>query len=452
MINLESSETDSKISNDDKELLYRVAKAMVARRIEEHNPSIPAGYTYLGQFIAHDLTFHDTRGTHFSSNYEPVSNIGGNAVLDLRNLYAGGPNASPLLYEFEGHGKPRYRLRLSNPRPTNDVPPTGRQDLQRLKKCPFLEPQGTDGHGATAVVGDPRNDENIIISQLTVLLSRVHNQIAQKIIESGKVQAPFQIFDLAKRLTVQCYRRIVVRDYLERLLDPEEQWRLLSMYESRDFEGFEFLDGEDVLSGFTAPKEFSFSAFRFGHAMVRDQYSVSEKFPDRSLTRLIEIVSNRGAEFPITEGWAVDWRRFFFNPNELAPGGATLANGVTPVTYSNKLMASAPTLLGHEAVFMWHGDDAKHGVGYRDLIRSKLERVQGLSGVFGLLPMVNQLTKILRSAKALTFLKAEDQLTDPELERLARNCPLYLYVLMEAEIGGGLRLGPIGSRIIGETT
>jgi len=71
----------------------------------EENLWVPAGYTYFGQFVDHDLTFDSTsslnladrapQGTHVPSNLRTPR-------FDLDNVYGDGPDAQPFMYEADG--------------------------------------------------------------------------------------------------------------------------------------------------------------------------------------------------------------------------------------------------------------------------------------------------------------------------------------------------------------
>ncbi|MDP9004338.1 MAG: peroxidase, partial [Verrucomicrobiota bacterium] len=60
--------------------------------------TIPAGYTYFGQFVDHDLTHDTTRLEDSSPDVASISN-GRTPHLNLEHLYRGGPRVMAELYE-----------------------------------------------------------------------------------------------------------------------------------------------------------------------------------------------------------------------------------------------------------------------------------------------------------------------------------------------------------------
>lgn len=124
--------------------------------------TIPAGYTYLGQMISHDLVPPTQSGA--------IST----AKLNLDSIYAGfGPAGFP---------------------PTT---PGREWDLPRR------------GDGSPDIP-ESRNDENIIIAQLHRLWQRLH----EKIVQQGTSQ------DEAKADVVRLFQAVVIDDYLQRILQP----------------------------------------------------------------------------------------------------------------------------------------------------------------------------------------------------------------------------------------
>src|SRR5215213_3243515 len=109
------------------------------------NPRIPAGFAILGQFVAHDITADRS----LLAPRESVEDLRNSRVprLDLECLYGDGPVGAPFLYDREDPDK----LLL------------GPNDLPR-------------NHQGTALVGDPRNDVHLLISQLHGAFLRFHNR------------------------------------------------------------------------------------------------------------------------------------------------------------------------------------------------------------------------------------------------------------------------------------
>src|SRR5213079_2810653 len=113
---------------------------------DDEESGIPALYTYLGQFIDHDITFDPASSLQKQNDPDALTDFR-TPAFDLDNVYGRGPSDQPYLYDdgptfllgdkIGGGGDPNAR------------------DLPRNNATP-----------ARALIGDPRNDENTIISQL----------------------------------------------------------------------------------------------------------------------------------------------------------------------------------------------------------------------------------------------------------------------------------------------
>jgi hypothetical protein len=74
------------------------------------NPALTAGFTFLGQFIDHDMTFDPTSSLARRQDPEAIRNFRIPA-LDLDSVYGGGPVASPQLYDASvDGGRTRFLL------------------------------------------------------------------------------------------------------------------------------------------------------------------------------------------------------------------------------------------------------------------------------------------------------------------------------------------------------
>src|SRR6202166_402255 len=125
------------------------------------DPGISAGYTYLRQFIDHDLTFDPASSLQKQNDPDALVDFR-TPAFDLDNIYGRGPDDQPYMYLKDGKtfvlGKP-----LTGAPQVNGAA----QDLQRNSQTP-----------ARALIGDPRNDENVIVPQFQGLMHRFHNRVA----------------------------------------------------------------------------------------------------------------------------------------------------------------------------------------------------------------------------------------------------------------------------------
>ena len=332
--------------------------------------TIPAGFTYLGQFIDHDITFDPT--PFGARSRRPRRTVNHRTPrLDLDSLYGGGPNVQPYLYERDAP----HRLLLAQGPPL---------DL----------PRNDEG---IALTGDPRNDENAIVSQLHLLFARFHNRIAD---ELGS-------FEKARRLVLRHYHWIVLEEYLPAVLGarfggPREHFRPA---------------GEPFI-----PVEFSGAAFRFGHSMVRPDYGIEAlpADPDEPGAGTVRL-------FPDLEGFRrlepereIAWSRFFAlaprKPQDSSAIDTRLAGVLFELPFGEPVLARRTLLRG---------------------IKLRLPSGQDLASRLGA-PALDE--KDLRLA----------EVEEPARESLARSTPLWYWILCEAEKARGRHLGPLGALVVGE--
>jgi hypothetical protein len=110
------------------------------------NPNLTAGFTFLGQFLDHDMTFDPTSSLERQADPEQVANFR-TPSFGLDNVYGAGPAGSPHLYDKAGGKGSKFLL--------EETGTAGKSDLPRNSQN-------------VALIGDPRDDENMIISQLQV--------------------------------------------------------------------------------------------------------------------------------------------------------------------------------------------------------------------------------------------------------------------------------------------
>src|SRR5262249_20190540 len=124
------------------------------------------------------------------------------AALDLDSLYGRGPLDQPYLYEgIEGSETAGARLLFGhrlNP-----------EDLRR----------DTAGRApGRALIGDPRNDENLIVSQLHVAFARFHNAVVDRL--APAFADPYELFVASSTEVRRHYQWIVLNEFLPTVADP----------------------------------------------------------------------------------------------------------------------------------------------------------------------------------------------------------------------------------------
>ncbi|MFJ8235977.1 heme peroxidase family protein [Ureibacillus sp. NPDC094379] len=353
------------------------------------NPNIDAGYTFFGQFIDHDITFDPISSFEKQNNPESIENYR-TPVLELDHIYGRGPFADPHLYDISTGGIKLLVENVSSDKDSaNDVPRNSQN---------------------TALVVDPRNDENMIICQLHLAFLKFHNEMVDYVMREG-MKKPFEAFEKAQRLVRWHYQWIILYEYLPLLVGKTLVKDILA--NGRKY--YKWRNKPYI------PVEFSMAAFRLGHSQVRPFYKVNDQFSapifnaSQDLSHQDPDDLRGGKRAPRRY---VEWGNFF----NTGTGTPQLGKRID-TTLSGPLF---------ELPFV----QAPKSLAQRNLLR-------GLS--FGL-PSGQDVSEAMR----IKPLDHRD-LSDISEFGFHRKTPLWFYILREAEIHAeGKRLGPVGSRIVAE--
>ncbi|MEM9291685.1 MAG: heme peroxidase family protein [Acidobacteriota bacterium] len=241
------------------------------------SPDVPAGFTFLGQFIDHDITLDTTSSLERQNDPEATRNFR-TPVLELDSVYGQGPEASPFLYDQAQPG----HLLVGNDTNPDDLP----RNSQNV-----------------ALIGDPRNDENGLIAQLHLAFLRFHNKVYD-LVKADKVDGLRYYeddFEEAQRLVRWHYQWIIVHEYLPKII----QQKVLDKVWAQGPKSFHW-----KIEPFM-PVEFSVAAFRFGHSQIRSQYQVNDDQPIVDLFPRDPNIPHLSSFAPVPTDLVVDWRHFF---------------------------------------------------------------------------------------------------------------------------------------------
>ena len=254
--------TPTEIANDN-ELVQKLEADFGSR--------IPAGYTYFGQFVDHDITFDPASSLMRRNDPHGLLNHR-TPRLDLDNIYGLGVDQSPYLYDKDDKAK----LIVGH------VPGTNLRDL----------PRNSQG---VALIGDMRNDENSIVSQLQLAFLLAHNTLVDRARSKGLTNP----FEAARKTLRWLYQYIVWHDFLMRVTNDEVHQCALSLEEVCNGR-FQWQLGLDDVYQWKhqpfMPVEFSVAAYRFGHSMVRNSYQTND--PHRGFNKFAPIFDNSSASTP----------------------------------------------------------------------------------------------------------------------------------------------------------
>lgn len=387
---------------------------------QEDNEAIPAGYTYLAQFIDHDLTLDFTSDPNQTNQISELPNAR-TPAFDLDCIYGLGPEAHPHLYEGDN------TLSLSD---SSD----GKKDLLRLPE--------KDGR-VVAIIGDPRNDENVLVAQVQLALISLHNRFMRDLGQQGVLQGleiweqrskQKEHFDEARKLTRWHYQWVVLNDFLRRVVGDEQVDDVLA-------NGPAFYKGER-LNGL--PVEFSGAAYRFGHSQVRPEYVIKEDPNPVPLSLFKDDGNDLRGSRKIDASNRVDWRRFFdFDSNDPQPTRRI----------DTKLSAALFRMFPGPPGGSSDVPPSERLLAFRNLRRGV---ALGLpSGEAVAEYMKKELQRQERPDFGIQEKLEDTQLGDQRYRpiRGRGETPLWYWLLAEAranEQAQGKRLGPVGGRIVAE--
>jgi hypothetical protein len=451
--------------------------ALTEAEAVDENPTIPAGYTYFGQFIDHDITFDPTPLTDGDIDRDALVDFR-TPSLDLDNVYGRGPDDQPYMYDG-------LKLRVGKPPGAADAVTGTKTDLFRLD----------DG---TPILGDKRNDENKIVSQFHSAMIQFHNKVVvdDKLIADfgGDPNSDTSRFRTAANIVRWHYQWVVVFDYLARICEPGMVSEVLNLGGTPRLQ--HYLKQEALYA--YLPIEFSGAAFRFGHSMVRPSYSlnttvVAAKDADPTKSRIPTFSRDpNGAQnlngFPGTlpASWGLDFGFFL----ELPAGPAAKEKQflLPQPSYRIDALLSGP-LSDLPEFFKQTDTPAKAAslvgnLAFRNLERGQmlgLPSGQTVSRLLGIEPLSDDILWTAGSCRLDPEKLPGDSASDLKTTNdnrakvradwvdgpgglLKNNAPLWYYILREAEyygvdhdenepgVGfGGQHLGPVGSRIVAET-
>jgi hypothetical protein len=367
------------------------------------NPTMPAGFIYLGQFIDHDMTRDTTPLGDQRLDPRGLTNFD-TPRFDLGSVYGGGPAADPELYDPQ---RPGYLLLSRNANGLEDLPRAG---------------------NGTAFVGDPRNDENLIISQMQMAFIKLHNHFMDSEHD----------FTRARQQTRWHFQWVVVHDFLPHVVGQQVLDDMLFTFAGRPRARTLFYKPGNPFKPMM-PIEFSVAAYRWGHSGIRPEYEMHET-PFSPSPSVLPIFSTdtgpnprdlRGSR-PLFLDATIDWNYFFEIPGVDPPDDRNMARLID--TQVARPLHDLPDSV------IAHTPGAVIALAQRNLLRGKR---------LGL-PAGQDVAATMRAqvpTMPAPLTNGQLGLTEP---RWGGKAPLWFYCLREAELGGGLTLGAVGGRIVAE--
>lgn len=436
---------------------------------DEENFGMSAGYSYLGQFIDHDLTLNpmDQFGVLIGGDTEKNLRT---AAFDLDCIYGRGPADQPYLYQEDG------RRLIQGRTLTRAGASSAAHDHPRLN--------------GRAILGDKRNDENVLVSQMHGVFVAFHNRVAN--------DYPKASFDELRTIVTLHYQWMILTDFLPKLIEPEvltavlpgfgEAGRVASTQTKLTFPA--------SLKPGQIPLEFTGAAYRFGHSLIRSVYRLNTEMhgteqeqsinPGLSGRRQIFAAShyaglNGFREYPAD--WGIDWKLYFEIDRKL--DYREVNEGARRVQPSYKIDTSLVNPLAYLPEFSMPGDaTAMHqdkdghpverkgqvaNLALRNLLRGvqyQLPSGEDVAQALGIEPIAIADLKVGRAnVEGLTLNRSVSEYG----ESFRKATPLWFYILAESQhvwtqkalkLSNATdsqrnaiptRLGPVGGQLVAQT-
>lgn len=389
------------------DVLEKIALGM-GKKTDSSGPAA-AGMTFLGQFVDHDITLDATSALGTRIDPATIRNVR-TPSLDLDCVYGAGPDATPFLYGADETANFLVYGNAQNP-----------FDLARMAN-------------GTALIGDPRNDENDVVSQIQANMIALHNILMGKCLADPAFYATIRecahmgtkkddwyvnvpdrhvLFEEVRRFMRMHYQWVVWNELLPSFVDQG------CLDEARNKDLF----GEDAP---IMPVEFSGAIYRFGHATAQPDYKLRKA--DDTQTDMMQILGFGQRKIPVDSAMFFD---IDGTPAQRArPVGTTLGKALTALPFIKDQvelhdigitlsLAQSQNLPLRNMIRDRYTYQLASGEQFRDWMRDELD------------------------------LYAPDVKIHPHLKKLGiTKTPLWLYALQEAEQVGDGKLTGVGGAII----
>ncbi|MEL6311555.1 MAG: peroxidase family protein, partial [Pseudomonadota bacterium] len=275
-----------------KESFAKIIAREMVKPLRKGDSPIPAGFTYFGQFVDHDITRDITAVEADDPATDPIEPTSDDAFetmqgrspsLDLDSLYGHPTKRDDALFR---DGGPSFKIGRTEP-----VPPqfggghSGKAHPLDLPRREAPNPPGMDKilvadengnlteveRGRLPAIPDERNDENLIVAQIHLMWMLFHNNIVGALESAHPDKDAKTLFAEARALVTRHYQHVVLHDFVRRLI-MKEVYEEVIVERKRTI--FQCGPGEVPFM----PLEFSVAAYRLGHSMVRQFYAWNLNF------------------------------------------------------------------------------------------------------------------------------------------------------------------------------
>lgn len=460
-----------------------LAESMATEPTDPADSALPPILTYFGQFIDHDITAKTDREVDGVSIIEgdvaPADRSQIEAELDnlrdgslgLDSLYGDSADQGDFARKLAGlmrHPVWTDKMRIGMTADSGDGrPPLPVDPAADLLRLGFLMDRGEitleelnglddalrknfldkDGNPirARAIIGDGRNDENLLVAQLHVAFLRLHNRLVDQV---GS-------FEAARKLTRFHYQWLVLNEFIPSICAGDVADEVLAAGAPLYGTFFDANIPSDPAK-MPMPLEFSTAAYRFGHSMVRGGYDHNRFFgtavagttqllPFATFAQLFQFTGSGGMRpndtFPLGTSlpgnWVIEWDRLVHAETPRRAARKIDTHLAEPL---NNMVNQPDGPLNIPAGMMKRLAQRNLRRGYRLNLASAQAMIDSLNAL-GIYRPVPKLAPEQISA-------GRPFLVDPGLDTAT---PLWFYILREAELVGGNHLGPLGSHLVANT-
>jgi hypothetical protein len=306
----------------------------------------------------------------------------------------------------------------------------------------------TRGENGRALIGDPRNDENSIVSQFQGLFERFHNRFV--------TENPGLSFPDVQREVRFHYQFVVLNDFLPRIVHSSV---LAELRSNGQFDHGKLRFYKPKHSPFM-PVEFSVAAYRLGHSMIRPGYRLN----DAILLPIFPVPAQGFPEGltgfrPMIPQWGIDWGRFI--DIDVRPSDGNDAAKQNRLQFAYRIDTSLVNPLGALPPSVAQNPSS---LAARNLLRAwrlGLPSGQDVARAMKLVPLED---KQIFIGQGLASGLPKQTILDIAGGKFAGKCPLWTYILAESmlnmekvqiPVAEGTtiltpRLGPVGGRIVAE--
>ena len=471
----------------------------------------PAGYTFFGQFIDHDVT----RTTAALSALGALNQQAHSNASVRAKLAAAGITLGQLDQAMADSATPGSALSANTGKlDTDSVYGVANFAALTAINAPWFEQQNglytgrfamrevqapsspraptlIDGFdymrtaAGAAEIPDPRNSEHKMLSQVQNLFELAHNDCVDRTLNGIPTPSQQQIgaaFDACHYRVLWTYQTIVATDFLPRISAEAALNRVApgalhaymrdttatsTLPEPADVHTFLYSckPGRGNKATIHIPHEFAVAAFRLGHSLVRNAYVLHDEVRDadgKLLTgqaRPIFAAASQPeaagliGDNPLQPGDVIDWRYFFDTSEKSAQASRPLDTLISDKLFSLPIAALPP---GPAA----DGKDtpSERNLPRRNILRAS-EPTSDLTGAVGLATgeeveryaarRILGLHDATAEVRQVLAMRLASAGFDPDF--LGASTPLWLFVLAEAEsTEHSQRLGELGSHIVDE--